>query len=57
MDRFCKLDMDNMWADILVDILEHILAFVLRYIEVVVLHIDIGRRVVEVVEPQLEFVD
>lgn len=57
MDRFCKLDMDNMGADILVDILEHILAFELRCTEVVALHIDIGRRLVEVVEPQLGFVD
>ena len=46
-----------MGADILVDILEHILAFELRYIEVAVLYIDIGLRLVEVAEPQLEFVD
>ena len=46
-----------MGADILVDILEHILAFELRCTGVVALHIDIGRRLAEVVEPQLGFVD
>jgi hypothetical protein len=49
--------MDNIRADKLVDILEHILAFVLLHIEVFVLRIDIGLRLVEVAEPQLEFVD
>jgi hypothetical protein len=49
--------MDNIRADILVDILEHTLAFVLRCIGVAVLHIDIGQRLVEVAEPQLGFVD
>lgn len=55
MDRSCKLDTDNIRADILVDILEHILAFVLQYTEVVVRHTEL--QLVEVVEPQFGFAE